>query len=235
MKFNRVIVAPLVLLAMSGCASIDYNYEPERTFFSEPPLEQRTKVAVGEPMIRQGKSVLHDAIYLPKDVKLNAYYTLRAGYYTKDGESEAGTFYSPSRYREAGKIERAWLADESKAVFVPKSENSKVCVITIIDYKSCGTARVEYTSQATSSEQNFQQYLVYGGGYGLKVNVIYRELVAGYARPAFDHSVEYDLTKSMEIGYRGARIKVIRANNEWIEYSVISYFSPDFTVSERCC
>ena len=174
-------------------------------------------------MIRQGVAIWHDAIYLPQEVKLNWAYTLHAGYYTKDGESKAGAFYNPSRYGESGMIVKAALADDFQAVHVPANEN-RICVITVFDLKSCSSATFEYREQQSLSNRNFQQHLIYGGGYGNKINVTYREISSGYARPAFNHNVEYDLTESKTIGYKGARIRVIETTNEWIEYVVDSYF-----------
>jgi hypothetical protein len=45
------------------------------------------------------------------------------------------------------------------------------------------------------------------------------------ARPAFNNNVEYDLSESMLIGYKGAKIEVIEANNQYIKYKVIQNFN----------
>ncbi len=41
------------------------------------------------------------------------------------------------------------------------------------------------------------------------------------ARPAFNNNVEYDLSESPIIGYKGAKLEVIEANNQFIKYRVI--------------
>jgi len=53
----------------------------------------------------------------------------------------------------------------------------------------------------------------------------YREFSNNLARPAFNNTVEYDLTDSKIIGYRGARIEVIEATNEFRKYKVIQNFN----------
>ena len=54
----------------------------------------------------------------------------------------------------------------------------------------------------------------------------YREFSNDKARPAFNNDVEYDLNSSKIIGYKGARIEVIEADNQNITYKVLSNFNP---------
>jgi hypothetical protein len=45
------------------------------------------------------------------------------------------------------------------------------------------------------------------------------------ARPASNNDVSYDLDESTKIGYKGARLKIINATNQYIEFKVISNFN----------
>jgi hypothetical protein len=45
------------------------------------------------------------------------------------------------------------------------------------------------------------------------------------ARPAFNNDVEYDLNESKQIGYKGALLDVIDANNQNITYKVLKNFN----------
>ncbi|MCD0195610.1 hypothetical protein K1T77_12420 [Acinetobacter baumannii] len=44
-------------------------------------------------------------------------------------------------------------------------------------------------------------------------------------RPAFNNDVEYDLSQSKEIGYKGALLEIIEATNQDIKYKVIRNFN----------
>jgi hypothetical protein len=66
--------------------------------------------------------------------------------------------------------------------------------------------------------------LIYNGRIGDKINVGYREFSNSLARPAFNNDVEYDLSASRTIGYKGAQIEVIDANNNSITYRVLRTF-----------
>ncbi len=80
------------------------------------------------------------------------------------------------------------------------------------------------TTVKSVDENEFQQTLIYNGMVGKKINVAYREFSNKMARAAFSNDVEYDLSQSKIIGYKGAKIEVLNATNENITYRVISNF-----------
>ncbi len=69
------------------------------------------------------------------------------------------------------------------------------------------------------------QSLIYSGKVGNKIKLGYREFSNNLARPAFSNDVEYDLTESTIVGYKGARIEVIEATNQYIKYQVLQSFN----------
>lgn len=70
---------------------------------------------------------------------------------------------------------------------------------------------------------SFRRELVYSGGSGSTINLLYREFSNDMARPAFSQELRYDLTQSRIIGYRGARFELLRTDNTGITYKVISH------------
>jgi hypothetical protein len=60
--------------------------------------------------------------------------------------------------------------------------------------------------------------------FGNRIKFAYREFNNNVARPAFSNEVEYDLTVSREIGYKGARLEVINSSNTDITYKVLQGF-----------
>ncbi|MCV5978658.1 hypothetical protein OFO29_40580, partial [Escherichia coli] len=57
-----------------------------------------------------------------------------------------------------------------------------------------------------------------------KINFSYREFSNDMARPAFNNEAEYDLSESNQIGYKGAVIDVLEADNTKITYRLIRNF-----------
>jgi len=172
----------MALLMMSGCVSVPINYAPAEIAYSEPPLNKEVQAGLGESLVRQGRLVEYDAIYLPALVKINWAYKLRRGYYVKQGKSDAGNFYVPSAYGEGGAIVKARIADQVRVAHVPATKD-KLCVVTVYNIKICtAEATWETKKQAAVSDRYFQQRLIYGGGHGNKINIVYRELTNNRAR-----------------------------------------------------
>jgi hypothetical protein len=67
----------------------------------------------------------------------------------------------------------------------------------------------------------FRVQLLYSGVSKGTVALSYREFMRDLARPAFSQELTYDLADGDEIGFRGARLKVLKATNVSIKYIVI--------------
>jgi hypothetical protein len=67
---------------------------------------------------------------------------------------------------------------------------------------------------------SFQRELVYSGVAKGVLTIQYREFNGNMARPAFSQELHFDLSEGNEIGYKGARFKIIKATNVGITYQV---------------
>jgi hypothetical protein len=222
MKFFCVV---FLVLLVSGCASPDFNYRPQSVKISEPPINSVHTAYIGDVMLRQGKYTEHDAIYLPNKISVSWAYDLLPGYYLKKGEDENTETYLPSGGDDGGAVDKAALADPWSAIMVYKYKD-EICVVTFINALSCeSTSNFERRKKPLLSSDSFQQTLIYSGKVGNKINIGYREFSNNLARPAFNNDVEYDLGSSNVIGYKGARLEIIEATNEYIKYRIIQNFN----------
>lgn len=223
---KNVVIVLLTTLLLAGCASPKYNYHPARTKVSEPPLNTLVTAYVGDAMVRQGEYSEHDAIYLRQDIKVGIIesYTFTRGYYLKKGEDSKSEFYLPAGGADSGQVIRGALADPFQVIRLDK-KSGKLCSVSVINYE-VSTSKADYvkTKYSIASLDSFQQILIYSGKVGEKINVGYREFSNDFARPAFNNDVEYDLSESTIIGYKGCKIEVIEATNELIKYKVIRNF-----------
>jgi hypothetical protein len=71
---------------------------------------------------------------------------------------------------------------------------------------------------------SFQQELIYNGRSGDTLKFLYREISDNYLRNAFTQDVQYDLRDGKILGFKGARIEIIEANNRFLKYRVIASF-----------
>lgn len=82
-----------------------------------------------------------------------------------------------------------------------------------------------YTATRANEEVDFfDRNLIYNGRSGDEVKFLYRELSGSTNRQAFQQEVTYDLKIGEIIGFKGARFKIIEADNIGIKYEVIETF-----------
>lgn len=218
----------LFIIGLTGCATPKYNYRALATDISEPKIGQTVRVNVGERMLIQGRFIEHEAIYVstPGSFGVFGAYSITPGYFFKQGEDKDFRFYLPlNSERESGTVKVAALADPFEALAVDKKDN-ELCGVSIYGGYICNDEiNFSYEKKAILSDNAFQQTLIYSGKSGSIIQIGYREFSNNLARPAFNNDVSYDLDESSVIGYKGARLEIISATNEYIEYKVISNFN----------
>ena len=224
----RVLFALMLTGMLSACVTTNTNYRPTAVEISEPALGSIVSAEVGGEMLRQGKYVEQDAIYLPNEVKVGAFggaYTFSRGYYVREGEDAKNEFYHPEPSAEGGRVDKAALADPYKTMMVRRADNA-LCGVTVMNAKVCErNVSFQHLKRPALTMDGFQQTLLYSGRIGNKINISYREFSNSMARPAFNNDVEYDLGESMVIGYKGAEIEILEATNRMIKYRVIRNFN----------
>ena len=216
----RVAVIGLLII-LTGCTSVPANYAPPTVEISEPPIGSINTVEVGEYMVRQGLYIERDAIRVTRAGE-SLGYDVMPGVYEKKGASKDGTTYYPAA--AGARVKKGAIADPWSYVLV--NDNNELCVITVFAVESCTEGGSwENTVYAATTDNGFQQSLIYSGKIGDKINIGYREFSNSIARPAFNNDVEYDLSESRTIGYRGSRLEVLDATNESITFKLISNFN----------
>ncbi len=222
------IFSVLMLGIVTGCATPKANYQPVTIDISEPPINSVNVSRVGDEMLKQGKYREHDALYVHSQVKPHWAYTVHPGYFLKSGEDGDNEFYRIGGAGEdSGYVEKAALADPYKSLMVKRSSNT-LCVVTVFDIAAClngVTEGFERIKKPIFTQDAVQRTLIYNGKSGDKINVGYREFSGNMARPAFNNNVEYDMSESAQIGYKGALLEIIEATNQHIKYKVLSNFN----------
>lgn len=224
--FKLALVASLSIAVLAGCTVPKHNYMPTLTDVSEPAIGATVSRQVGDEMLQQGRYREHDALQVHAPIKISWAYTVMPGYFLKTGTDKQGDFYRiGGGGDESGYIQKASLADGFSSLML--KSNNNICVITMSSMEVCeGTSGdLERIKKPITASDSMQRTLIYNGRVGNKVNVGYREFSGNTARPAFNNNVEYDLSESREIAYKGARLEIIEATNREIKYRVLSNFN----------
>jgi hypothetical protein len=211
-------LTPLLLGTVASCVTVKRNAVPLNIQqISEPEIGVPVTVGVGEQMVRQG-TVAEEKVLIVHEKAGGFTYTVPAGEYIHMGFDENNDFY------EKGAVTKAALADSVSALSVKKGNTSTLYVVTVFGHPSPYEANFSEGTRLSKRHDSFQQTLIYSGRIGSKVNISYREFSNNTARPAFNNDVEYDLDASKVIGYKGARLEIIDANNSSITFKLISNF-----------
>lgn len=220
MKAIGILVS---FLFISGCTTLQKNGGGvEEVLIDYPAIGIETTALVGEEMLSKGSQTTVNAINLKQSVSvgLTSGYTFSPGIYTQVGHSEGKIFYSPVNY---GMVQRFFLADPYGGMYIDHKEK-ELCGVSVFGGTVCADADYEVTKHTRNDMLSFQQTLLYSGKIGNKINISYREFSNNKARPAFSNDVEYDLSDNNVIGYKGALLEILNANNLSIKYKVLRNF-----------
>ncbi|MFW2022293.1 hypothetical protein [Acinetobacter baumannii] len=220
---KKIIFGTFVSVMLTGCVAPSYNATSKITeMTSRPNIGEVVTVGVGEQMLYQGNASEDDVLDIANPIKVNLY-SLPSGQYAKTGSNEKGNYFSPIT-KTGALVGKSFFADPVQVLMVSKEK--KLCVVTVFNASSCSKDAEFKVKKVTSLRDNtFQQTLIYSGKIGNKINVGYREFSGNLARPAFNNDVEYDLSESRQIGYKGALLEILDANNQSIKYKVLRNFN----------
>ena len=217
------------IIALNGCATTQKTvYIPTVQKISEPPIGSIVTAGIGDKLLVQGEMTEQKALCFPLTQKFLLGGSIQQGCFAKQSENDELEFYNTTNDIGAGKAVDLTGTQMPMGIALRKSDNA-ICAVSLL-----GTApninckkgmNFEKKNWVTSRSQGFQQTLLYNGKVGNKINIGYREFSSDMARPAFNNDVEYDLSESKQIGYKGALLEVIEANNQMIKYKVIKNFN----------
>lgn len=226
MNFNLVF-SVFCGVIVTACASPQNNYVAPSEQFSRPPLGEQVTVGVGEEMLSQGNLTYVDGLVVDTPISIGGY-TFEGGFYPQSGDDENYTYhrfaYMNGGNENLGVLRKNFIVDPPSSIRAEK-DGSQICVVTVFNLATCRERDFSRIQKSVSNNNAFQNTLLYSGRVGDKINVSYREYSGNMARPAYFNEVEYDLTESREIGYRGALIEIIEATNRSITYKVIRNFN----------
>lgn len=220
---RKCLLVIMLTSFISGCAvSYDPSTSSKATQVDFPPLGQVSTVYVGDSMMSKGILVEGEAVVLKNSIDGVAY-DIPSGTYDKLGSNNTADVFKAAT-REGQIVIKNPFADPYQALGVKKNNPNELCVVTVFGMYSCYAANFEIKKVSSFNSASFQQTLIYSGKVGNKINIGYRETSHDMARPAFNNDVEYDLGESQEIGYKGAVVEVISADNQKITYRVVKSF-----------
>lgn len=218
---------------LTSCGVKKINVKPEISKTFAPELNEISRAEIGITLVSKEKGPKYDAIEITKEFKTKVGYQLktveRSKVFINDHNTKKYHLYSNPDEKTFG-------------IAIPRNGENTLIYETNSDPNGIYTTRmgdnsivfkplkekIEYIKTFVSVKQNdydyFKQEFVYNGRVGDALKFIYREYIKDYVRPGFTQELQYDLSESKIIGFRGLRIEIINATNTTIIYKVTHYF-----------
>lgn len=246
---NLTIVTIVAAIFVVGCAQKaqpplrKFNYGSQIVVVESPKAGETKTIAVGEPLIVSGKNVMTETVYIKAPVSLisevekredpvgNFRIMARVGQFPITHKDDAGYRYAPilpltldwyeqGQYSSSLRINGFYRVDsQDRLVLIWSYPNYEETHVEQSDELSAvATIRIQSSRDASS----LQRELIYTGRSGVNLTLLYREFINDMARPAFSQQLQYDISNDQVIGFQGARIRIIGANNTSITYEVLS-------------
>lgn len=185
-----------------------------------PDINTTNNSELGLTLVSKEAGYKHRALKILKTIKV------KPGYIPKELKQGDLFLYtaSTSKYDLYSNA-----SDMSFGVATPKAGGRAILYaysgIGVKFIKNQGTIQYEETFMPVITNNYLKQEFIYNGRVGNALKFIYREYVNDIARPAFSQELQYDLSESNIIGFRGLRIEILTATNTNVEYKVLSHFS----------
>lgn len=220
----RQVILVIIMVLVSGCSTIKYNYTPDTKKFNTPQIGVIVSTGLGEELLDQGVIVERDILEITQESFISPF-IVKKGKLRKVGEDDVSEYYG--LHSSSGVIIYSGIfvptPEIGTAIRYDKNLN-QYCVASPHNIEICGDISAKREKEAIINSESFRRTLIYTGKVGNKLRMSYREFNNNLARAAFSTDVEYDLEESNIIGYAGARIEVIKATNNEIKYKVLNNF-----------
>ena len=219
-KMKKTILISFASIILFSCATQVSSVNPMQRTYNSKPIGKLLSVDIGEPLTVKGSEYYQKAYLIKNTPEFNIG---MVAYPYKNGDvlPLSGTVKGYNLYYLKG-------ASVNPGYQIGVAENTTTGEANpfINSVNGFNTKKIEGFSVSASEyrekdcQECFKKEMVYNGKSGNTLKFIYREYVNDMARPAFNQDLQYDLSESTMIGFKGLRINVVSATNTTIEYKV---------------
>ena len=224
---------PILLLSLvAGCATVSVAPPPassERAGI-KPSIGERSTAPVGGLVLSQYKYIASESITFSGGVAAPFYLgrvVAAQGDLLAPVTLNGRTVYCTQKLAYADPI----AGPQSPACFIDANNDGAFETVTVRPgafwFEQQLSPTVAYTRQERMVPRSgsYKSELLYQGTSRGSLRLAYREYIDDLARPAFSQDVTYDIAGSPTmITFRTVRIEVLSADNNQIEYRVVSGF-----------
>ena len=216
-----------LMFAVFFLFSCEYYVKPDLEVTHFPTSGNVLYQELGDPIISYTKAKTLPAILISQPIAFKSEpYELEVqpGSHVAFMENKHGTsFKCKINVTQFDKTEEVW-----GGIFIPNDASDKAQIFFKLDK----TKRLKIPQKISyirtvayqDAPDNFIQELIYNGKNKNAVKFIYREYRGSLNQEIFSQEIEYDLQPDRVIEFKGARFKIIEADNFKVRYIVLKNF-----------
>ncbi len=241
-KVSFLVLIVFGLSFFDGCANVNYNIpkaqiilktDKQHSEMKNYRIKEQRKEYVGSPILKSQnllinktikKYVCRNSFEANKDIITHdgkvaikkgdwvsaSSYSQESGYYIM--------FNLPCFYNESNYCQYYFNNKNGNTI---QDDNDKIRLTNSYDIVAIPDYQERLIGEETEMlKGSFSHELIYNGKDGNNIKVSYREYKDDMARPAFFQDLTYNLKESDIIRYKNYKIKVHKATNEEISYTV---------------
>ncbi len=216
-----LIVLPFTFIFYS-CAIRQIPVNPSVYKTLTPSLNEVSAAELGVTLITNESGFNYNALVVEKPFKVAGGYAKKeigkGEVFVNNAHIKSHDLYSNDSYKYFG-IAMPKNGDNAEIYKTDAAGN------IITTNKTREKLEFKTKSVPVKKKEYFKQEFIYNGKVNESIKFIYREYVDNYARPAFTQELQYDLSESSTVGFRGLRIDVMDASNTNIKYKIVNYFN----------
>ena len=218
MKKIIITIITATSLILGGCAS--QPIQPTGQVIKTPIINKTTSVSLGEKMLESGFAITRPSFSLMQKVTTTNNVDILPGEFVATHTEGKKTYF---KRLDAGPTVDLMFGKNYNEIVV--DADGEICYYDGFGITPCSKDKANVRDKTIYTPDSFMQELIYTGKVGDKIRFTYREFTNGMARQAFNVDVEYDLSESDIIAYKGATIRIISATNTKITYIVVKHFN----------
>jgi hypothetical protein len=220
----KIAIFLATLFSMSGCVATHQAIIPDTKEIKLPKSNVVSESSLGDRMLESGKVSAIDGFILQSDVAIFDG-VIKAGEFHQIGVKGKHKVFGPKHGYGTGTVGGISGAPSPAKPYID-GDTGYLCFLGGFGTAFCSdNIKPNVVKVDIYTADSFMQELIYTGKVGNKIRFTYREFQNGMARQAFNIDVEYDLSESNIISYKGATVEVLSATNQKIKYKVLNHFN----------
>ncbi|MFT5207341.1 MAG: hypothetical protein ACI9CF_001093 [Candidatus Omnitrophota bacterium] len=227
MNLIKLFTIGFIAISLTGCATTMRQITPHKEYNHDWPVNSVRTVDLGTAVVARGEIYTYAAMDLQNDVSFGdgfflKKFTVPAGELIAKKEDDKWTHYFAEDFTI---YDSGFTSSGPGGLKINKTDADQIRIFwQSLTVKPSPKPIYSLKRVNATNKPGIRKELIYNGRVGDNVKFIYREITNNLSNKPFSQEVEYDITESNFISFKGAQIEVQNATERTITYKVAANF-----------